>query len=199
MSSRAAACHFFIVVLVLGGVFYGLHRSTYVPRHVNDICAMFKARPQWRSATRRAAARWHIPESTQMAVIWQESRFQASIKPRREWLLGVIPWAHPTSAVGYAQAIHGTWQRYLKATDQDGGSREKFAQATDFVAWYLATLHKRLSIPKADVGRLYLAYHEGQYGYLHGQGSHQRRLQQIARRVAAQARRYQRQLRRCRV
>ena len=48
-----------------------------------------------------------------MSILRQESSFQNRVKPEREKLFGVIPWKRKSSALGYTQAIDGTWDWYL--------------------------------------------------------------------------------------
>ena len=54
------------------------------------------------------------PLALTASIIQQESSFQQSAKPPYStYVLGIIPWQRASSAVGYAQAIDVTWQRYL--------------------------------------------------------------------------------------
>jgi len=51
-----------------------------------------------------------------MAIIRQESSFQADAQPPRSRILWIIPGPRPSSAYGYSQALDGTWDWYRQAT-----------------------------------------------------------------------------------
>ena len=71
-----------------------------------------------------------------MAFIYQESSFQANIKPERTKLLGTIPWRRPSSSVGYSQALKNTWQDYKDETGNMWARRSSFNDSADFIGWY---------------------------------------------------------------
>ena len=131
-----------------------------------------------------------------MAIMHQESHFQAGAEPIKAKIFGVFA-VHPSSAVGYSQAVNQTWRLYLKATHQFSADRENFASATDFIGWFSQRAHEQLGLAKNDTYRLYLAYHEGLAGYRMRDYKDKHWLKAIAHRVAAQAKRYQYQLLRC--
>src|SRR6056297_948091 len=86
------------VLLSLGGC------ATQRPRDIGNVCAIFEQKPSWYSDAQRSQRRWGVPASTLMAIMWQESRFQPTIEPPREKLLGIIPWMRPSTANGFSQA-----------------------------------------------------------------------------------------------
>jgi len=106
----------------------------------------------------------HIP----MAFMYQESAFKRKAKPPRRKLLGFIPWRRLSSAYGYAQVINGTWRSYLDATGEHWRERHDFADATDFIHWYMLHAVKSNGVPRSDASNLYLNYHEGPAGYARG-------------------------------
>ncbi|MDE4942722.1 hypothetical protein NAI62_10715, partial [Francisella tularensis subsp. holarctica] len=61
-----------------------------------------------------------------------------------------------------------TWYQYKKHTKQSFVSRSNFADATDFIVWYLNDIHNKTGISKTDTYNLYLAYNEGIGGYKSG-------------------------------
>lgn len=135
------------------------------PRNIENICETFREKNNWYQHTNKSYEKWGIPISVQMAIIYQESRFIADATPPRRKLFGFIPWSRKSSAYGYAQALDGTWNDYLKYTGRSSADRSNFADAVDFVGWYNHLSRKRLGLDASDARQLYLAYHEGQTGY----------------------------------
>jgi len=158
---------------------------------------MFEEKDDWYEASVAAQKTWGIPVPVQMAIIKQESAFVADARPPRAWFLGFIPLSRPSSAFGYSQALDGTWDRYKQSTGHSGAERDDFADSVDFIGWYAQLSQKELGISMADTYRQYLAYHEGQGGYARGSYLKKPWLQDVARKVAGTADRYERQLAGC--
>lgn len=148
-------------------------------------------------AMRRAERNWNVPVHVQMAVIHQESRFDGDIRPPFRYALGVIPMGRQSSAIGYSQALDGTWDEYIAATGNNRARRTDIADATDFMGWYMNLTVERNNIPLTDARRQYLAYHEGHTGYSRGSYNSKPWLLEVATRVEARAERYRQQLERC--
>ncbi len=191
LSVKTAYLTVCVFVLVLSGC------AKTPPRNVNNICSVFKQHPAWYADTKAVEKRWHVPVTTQMAIIHQESKFNSHAKPERTKLLWVIPWTRPSSAYGYTQALDMTWSRYKRATGRTFASRTNFADGADFIGWYANQAHKRAGIPYTDTRALYLAYHEGVGGYQRGTYRRKRWLVQVARKVQTRARIYDAQLKHC--
>jgi len=138
-----------------------------------------------------------VPLPVLLAIIYQESAFQADAQPPRIWYLGFIPGPRPSSAYGYSQALDGTWDRYIAATDNRDADRDEFDDAVDFIGWYINETSKRNRIAKNDAYNQYLAYHEGQGGFAKGSYRKKPWLMKRARQVRQQANRYRAQLSRC--
>lgn len=167
------------------------------PSDVNNICNVFKQYPKWYYDAKDVERRWRIPLPVQMAIMHQESKFDARAQPGRTKLLWVIPWNRPTTAYGYSQALDGTWALYRKS---DGGlfaSRDNFTDAVDFIGWYANQAHIRAGISRSDAYALYLAYHEGITGYQRKTYLHKAWLVPVAHKVENRARIYQSQLANC--
>jgi hypothetical protein len=168
------------------------------PDHPGDVCSIFEEKDDWYAAVRESQRRWGVPVPVQMAIINRESSFVDDARPPRVRFLGFIPLWRPTSAYGYCQATDATWERYQGATDNGGADRDDFADAADFVGWYVHRSQVELGISPGDAYRQYLAYHEGQGGYRRGSYRSKPALLKAARQVADQARRYRGQLAGCR-
>jgi len=97
------------LIIILSGC-----ASKAPPKNSSDVCKIFKEKYSWYKAAKKTEKRWTIPVSVSMAIIKQESSFIADARPQRTKLLGFIPWKRVTSARGYAQAVDGTWEMYLK-------------------------------------------------------------------------------------
>jgi hypothetical protein len=167
------------------------------PRIQTNICSIFYQYPKWFWASQKTLKRWGVPISVQMAIIHQESHFHADAKPSRTKLLGFIPWARPTSAEGYAQAVNDTWKHYLLATRRNRASRSSFDAASDFVGWFAYRAHRRLGISRDNAYALYLAYHEGMIGYQEQTYRRKPWLIGVAHKVQYTADRYRAQLLGC--
>jgi len=168
-----------------------------VPRNVQDSCAIFDEKRGWYQAAKTSEQRWGTPVPVQLAIIYQESRFEPKAKPPRRRILGFIPGPRPSTAYGYAQALTSTWGAYERDTGNWSARRTNFADATDFVGWYTARTARNLRLSKNDAYNLYLAYHEGDGGFRRGTHRRKNWLLHAARRVSDRAARYRVQLSRC--
>ncbi len=135
------------------------------PKHIEDVCQIFREKDDWYGYTLSAARRWGAPIAVQMAIIYQESRFVADAQPPRPLILGFIPWFRSSSAYGYPQAKDEAWAEYQKASGNSWADREDFGDSCDFVAWYCSISHQRLGLALNDTKNLYLSYHEGHKGF----------------------------------
>ncbi len=167
------------------------------PDHLDNICLIFKQYNDWYWDAEAAQRKWGVPISVQMAIIYQESHYNATARPARQHILWVIPWFRPTSAYGYSQAVNQTWKLYRRQTGNGDASRNAFHAATDFIGWFAARARRKLGIKQYQAFRLYLAYHEGLLGYKRGTYRHKRWLIDVAHRVQRIAWIYHAQLKRC--
>jgi len=131
-----------------------------------------------------------------MAIIYQESRFKAKARPPKKYVLGVIPRGRASNAYGYAQALKGTWGEYEKATG-NSGKRTNFADAVDFIQWYMDVSYQRNKVSKWDANAQYLNYHEGQGGYSRGTHKSKQWLLNVAAKVNQRSDVFAKQLARC--
>lgn len=168
------------------------------PRNVDNICHIFKQYPEWRNDTLNTEKRWGVPVAVQMAIIHQESRFNASAKPPRTKLLWLIPWNRPSTAYGYSQALTTTWSLYKSERGNYFSARDSFADATDFIGWYANQARARAGIQGNDAYALYLAYHEGVTGYMQRTYLKKPWLIAVAHKVLTKSKIYQAQLAYCR-
>ncbi len=170
---------------------------TAPPRDMNNICHIFKQYPAWYRDTRAVEKRWNIPTAIQMAIMHQESKFDAKAKPARQKIFWGIPWTRPSSAYGYTQALDGTWRWYKRSRGKILASRTDFADGVDFIGWYANQAHQRAGISLRDPEALYLAYHEGIGGYQRQTYRDKAWLMHVARKVQTRANIYQSQLKTC--
>ncbi|MBF0614461.1 MAG: transglycosylase SLT domain-containing protein [Magnetococcales bacterium] len=172
--------------------------SAPVVQQPDNACAIFQDQGGWYEATRKAWKKWGVPIPVQLAIIHQESRFKHDAKPARSRLFWFIPGPRPSSAFGYAQALDETWESYKKNTGSRWADRDDFADAVDFIGWYVDVSHRKCGIAKSDARLQYLAYHEGQQGYNRKSYKNKKWLLEVALRVERNAERYREQLARCR-
>ena len=117
---------FLILPVLLSGC------STYQPTQVNDVCRIFWGDTDWYEDARRSSKRWGTPIGVMMAIIKQESAFQAKVRPDRPKFL-FIPLPRRSSAYGYAQAQDAAWSDYRKETGHWSHDRDDFGDAINFV------------------------------------------------------------------
>ena len=167
------------------------------PRDVNNICSVFRQYPRWYKDAKDVERRWRVPVAVQMAIMHQESKFDAQAKPPRQKVLWFIPWSRPSTAYGYTQALNGTWRHYQLTSGGLFASRESFSDGVDFIGWYANLANRRAGISRSNAYALYLAYHEGVGGYLKKTYLRKSWLMPVAHKVEARARIYQAQLNHC--
>ena len=172
---------------------------TFTPSNIDNACEMLQEKSDWHKASRFASKRWGVKVSVLLAIIHQESKFEARAKPPYVWLWGVIPWRRISSAYGYAQALNSTWKEYRYSEGSFFADRDEFDDAVDFVGWYCRKIHNELSIPLDDAQSLYLAYYEGIEGYRQRNYTKKAWLQKRASEVAKRTRLFQQQLSSCQI
>jgi hypothetical protein len=185
--------------LCLGLAACGGGSSNTAPRNLDDACSILEQRSGYLRAFQATERKWGVPVSVQMATIYQESKFVSKARPPQRYALGVIPVGRQSSALGYSQALDGTWDEYMREAGRRGARRNDIRDASDFMGWYMRKTVERNGIPLTDARNQYLAYHEGHTGY--ARGSYQRKpwLMRVSNEVAARAYVYDRQLATCRV
>lgn len=167
------------------------------PDNQENICKIFNEKSSWYRLANKSEEKWGAPIHVQMSILRQESSFQNRVKPEREKLFGVIPWKRKSSALGYTQAIDGTWDWYKKENNKPLASRVNFADAVDFTGWYINKTTSINKISKSDTYNQYLAYHEGHGGFKKGTYKSKEWLIEVARKVKIRADRYESQLAEC--
>lgn len=190
MSSRILATIALIALTACGG-------SDYTLRNIDNACSIAQQRPNYLRAMEKTENKWGVPVAVQMATIWQESKFVGDARTPVQYSLGVIPMGRQSSAYGYAQALDGTWDEYKRATGNWGARRDDIRDATDFIGWYMDQSNERIGISKADARNQYLAYHEGQTGYLRGSYQAKGWLMNVASDVSRRSSNYNQQLNSC--
>ncbi len=187
-------CGLLIAALLM--VLFTACTTTSQPKHPADACKIYTENSSWYKHTRKAEKKWNVDGAVLLAIMHQESAFDAKAKPKRKRFLG-IPLRRPSSAYGYAQALDGTWADYKKKTNRLFAQRNKFSHAIDFIGWYVAQSRRQLRISPTDAYRNYLAYHEGWGGYRRATYKQKKWLIAVAKKVSRQAAQYRRQLKRC--
>jgi hypothetical protein len=184
------------VGIALIGVLAGCS-ATKPPQQMDDACEIFREKKGWYRKASEARERWGTPISMQLAFMRHESAFDGKARPpRKRHFFGLFPGKRPSTARGYAQALDSTWEEYRRETGRRA-SRHDFGDAADFIGWYNARSARITGLSRQDTYRLYLAYHEGPYGYRRGTYRNKKWLLETAGRVERRAQRYREQLSRC--
>lgn len=189
MSSRSAFA--LLLITILSGC------TASQPKNTGDICAIFFEKDDWYEEAADARDDWGSPIPVMMAIMHQESHFDATAKPARKQLFGFIPWFRPSDAYGYSQALGSTWTGYERSAGRYSADRDDFGDSIDFIGWYNDQSRRRNGIGLDDTYNLYLAYHEGHGGYSRGSYRKKSWLPGVARKVQRQANTYQSQLQGC--
>ncbi|MBF0225427.1 MAG: hypothetical protein HQK76_08245 [Desulfobacterales bacterium] len=186
-----------LITIVAMSLYMSCFGKNYPPSDINNVCEIFREYKSWYKDAYKSYQKWGIPIPVMMAILHQESKFEAKIKPPRTRCLFIFPGPRPSSAYGYAQALDSTWESYLKDTRNFGADRDDFGDATDFVGWYCNLSSIKCGISKNNAYSLYLAYHEGQGGYNRKTYLNKSWLIQVAKKVQGRANTYSSQLSSC--
>lgn len=167
------------------------------PRRPDDICDVFRDYPRWYKVATNVSQQRGVPLTTLLAFVYRESRFIADARPPRRRYFGFIPGPRLSSAYGYAQALDDTWEQYQDAVGRQSAKRDRFADAIDFIAWYIVQSERRLKLGIDRIQAHYIAYHEGRRGYLRGDWKKKNWLMKAAVEVDRVAQVYRYQLSTC--
>ncbi len=167
------------------------------PRNLDNACLIVAQNPNWLREMKRTERKWGVPVAVQMATIYQESKFVHNARPPHRYALGVIPKGRQSSALGFSQALDGTWKEYQRDQNKFRAKRTRFGDAVDFMGWYMDGSARRIGVSKTDTRNQYLAYHEGRTGFARGSYRNKSWLVRIAGEVAARAQTYNAQLISC--
>ncbi len=171
--------------------------ATKKPSNIDNICQIFEEKPSWYRAAKRSSERWGGPIQLPMAIMYQESGFRRKAKPPMQYFLGFIPTGRASNAYGYSQALKGTWKEYEEEAGSAFSSRSNFANAYDFIQWYMNNTYQRNKVSKWDGYGQYLNYHEGHGGYSRGTHLSKQWLLNTAQRVDQRAKKFSAQLALC--
>jgi hypothetical protein len=184
---------------VLSGILAGALTScaSAPPASPNNLCHIFEDKPHWYKAAKKSAAKWGGPIHLPMAIMYQESAFKRKARPSMQYFLGFIPTGRASNAYGYSQALESTWADYQKEAGSMFSDRDDFANAYDFIQWYMHKTNIRNKVSKWDAYAQYLNYHEGQGGYSRGTYKAKAWLITVAKRVDRRSKQYSTQLLSC--
>lgn len=184
-----------MILFVLLGSCAGGYGSA--PRDLDNACSIVRERPEYLRAFKKVERKYGVPVPGLMAIIYQESKFISDNRPPHRYALGVIPMGRQSSALGYSQALNGTWDEYKVAGGGRGAKRDDIHAATDFMGWYMLQTVAETGVPIYDIRNQYLAYHDGRTGFRRGTWKSKSWLVRIAGEVEARAVLYDQQLRSC--
>ncbi|MDC9720720.1 MAG: transglycosylase SLT domain-containing protein [Gammaproteobacteria bacterium] len=188
---------FISVILLLLSACSSMGKLQGKPHTPDNVCSIFAQFESWQTSANASEKQWSIDQSISMAFIEHESGFNATARPPRKRVFGVIPGAHLSSAYGYPQAINGTWSLYKQLTGYSHAQRTNFNDSIDFVGWYNSRSVRLNKIDPNDAYHLYLAYHEGNGGFAKKSYLAKPWLLNVAQDVSHQAQRYRSQLEFC--
>ncbi len=167
--------------------------ATSLPRNPDNLCLIFKEKQDWYEAAVETREKWGAPVHIPMAIMRQESAFRSDAAPPMEYFLWIIPIGRASDAYGYSQAKGPAWEEYVEETGNWFADRDDFADAIDFIGWYMDKTHRINKVSKWDAYHQYLNYHEGRGGYKRKSYQKKPWLLKVARKVDRQATTYSKQ------
>ncbi len=197
MKSRAYQGSVLKIIGLIGISFSMSSCASGPPNKPNNLCSIFDGKPRWYKSAKRSADKWGGPIHLPMAIMYQESGFKQKAKPPMQYFLGFIPTGRASNAYGYSQALKGTWAAYQKEVGSKFRDRDNFANAFDFIQWYMHKSYTRNGVSKWDAYAQYLNYHEGQGGYSRGTHNSKQWLLNVAKKVEQRSKKYSTQLVSC--
>lgn len=162
----------------------------------NDACKMLKENPDWLVATNASYKRWGTPISVQLSFVYHESSFKHDARPIRKNKRYEFGTNYASSALGFSQALNGTWKEYQDERKAHSSDRRNFGHSVDFIGWYNSKSFK-MGIKPTDSYNLYLAYHEGRGGWKRRYYDKKPWLKNYARSVQKKAIVYSKQINKC--
>ncbi len=166
-------------------------------KNKNNACEMLKENHDWLIATNNSYQKWGTPISVQLSFVYHESSFVHDARPFKKDSRYPFGKKYLSTALGFSQALNGTWGDYLKETTIKNPDRTNFGHSVDFIGWYNKKSFKSLSIKPSDAYNLYLAYHEGRGGWKKGYHLKQPWLMNYAKSVQKKANEYSSQINKC--
>ncbi len=188
--------HYTLLVVLSSALAACTSATPINPKGIEDACNILDTDSTWRAAFDNTYRKYGTPPHVVMAIIYQESRFVPDARPPKEKFLG-IPTIRPSSAYGYAQALDPTWEWYQNKSGNNNADRDNFADAVDFIGWYIQTNYDRTGVSKWNAKDQYLAYHEGSGGYLNKSYNKKPWLIAVSDKVDKRAALYYKQLTNC--
>ncbi len=161
------------------------------PSNINNICSIFDEREHWEKLVADASTKWSTDIPTIMAIIHQESSFNSKARPLDDNNRPL------SSAYGYPQALDQTWSHYIQKTGNKSAKRDNFADAVDFVGWYIHTTVRVNNISGVRADLIYLNYHEGWGGFRANTYNSKPWLIKVSKKVLDRSKVYRSQLQKC--
>ena len=162
----------------------------------NDACKMLQENPDWLDATYASYKKWGTPISVQLSFVYHESSFNYNARPIKKKKLYEFGTEYASSALGFSQALNGTWKDYTDDHKFQKKSRTNFGHSVDFIGWYNSKSFK-MGIKPDDAYNLYLAYHEGRGGWQRKYYAKKTWLKNYAKSVKSKSLVYSKQINNC--
>lgn len=162
-----------------------------------NACKMLKENNDWLVASYASYKKWGTPISVQLAFIYHESSFVHDARPYKADKRYPFGKKYLSTALGFSQALDGTWDDYLAESKIKNPDRKNFGHSVDFIGWYNKKSFNSLKLKPSDAYNLYLAYHEGRNGWKKGYHLKQKWLMSYARSVKAKSEIYSKQINGC--
>lgn len=170
--------------------------SSSPPSNPDDLCAIFQEKDSWYVAAHRVHERHKVPINVAMAILSVTLAGNDDEDRPMRWFL-FIPYGRGDLSFGHVQAPDEIWNEYVDSYGSMFTERENFADALDFVGWYMTRTKAVNGIALTDAYNQFLNYIEGWDGFAKGSYEDKEWLKNMAQDVAETADNYRDQLLKC--
>lgn len=166
-------------------------------RHQNNACQFLQDNPMISEAL--AFNNKNTAEKAlTLSIIQHESNHRAHARPVKSWLIkNWVPWTYYSSARGYAQSTDATWSDFKKSQKSTRLHQSSYFDSVWFIRWYFNRHHDAIQTSPMDYHEAYFLYHDGYHGYFQKKYRRSLAMSRYASMVAKDAKRYEKQLERC--
>lgn len=137
--------------------FFFMGCSTQPPANPNNLCSVFQDKDSWYVAAHKVHAKYGIPIDTAIAILAQNSKRSNQDNGLFESLTSAVGLGNE----GFLVVSDEIWQQYKDEAGNFLSDRGSFADALDFMGWYMNKAKEKSGIALFDAYNQYLVYREG--------------------------------------
>ncbi|HAH70293.1 MAG TPA: hypothetical protein DCL74_00625 [Succinivibrionaceae bacterium] len=131
--------------------------SSQPPANSNNLCSVFQDKDGWYVAAHKVHAKYGIPIDTAMAILAQNSKLSTQDNGLFDGLTSAVGLGNE----GFLVVSDEIWQQYKDEAGTFLSDRGSFADALDFMGWYMNKAKERSGVALCDAYNQYIVYREG--------------------------------------